>query len=52
MNTAAERRAKLFPDLRKIIVDYEMEFSGDYFNLNVSSAQAPDAWESRTRPER
>ena len=46
MDTAAERREKLFPDLRKIVVDYEVEISGDNFNLNVSSATVPEVWES------
>ena len=44
MDTAADRREKLFPDLRKVIVDYEVEISGDSLNLNVSSAPAPDVW--------
>ncbi|NQU24704.1 MAG: hypothetical protein HQ567_25765 [Candidatus Nealsonbacteria bacterium] len=42
MDTAAGRREKLFPDLRKVIVDYEVEISGDSLNLNVSSAPVPD----------
>ena len=42
MDMMAERRQKLFPDLRKIIVDYEVEISGDRLNLNVTSAPAPD----------
>ena len=42
MDTAAERREKLFPGVRKIIVDYEIEISGDQFNLNVSSAPVPE----------
>ena len=46
MNTTAKRRRKLFPDLRKIVVDYKITVTGDDFNLNVSSAPAPDAWKS------
>lgn len=46
MNTAAKRRRKLFPDLRKIVVDHKVTISGDSFNLNVSSAPAPDDWKS------
>jgi hypothetical protein len=32
--------------IRRIIVDHEVEISGDQFNLNVSSAPVPEAWES------
>lgn len=46
MNTAAKRRRKFFPDIRKIVVDYKVTISGDDFNLNVSSAPVPDAWNS------
>ena len=46
MDAAAERREKLFPDLRKIIVDYEVDFFGDRLTLNVSSAPVPDVWAS------
>jgi hypothetical protein len=42
MDTAAERREKLFPDLRKIIVDYEVETAGGRLTLNISSAPIPD----------
>ena len=42
MDAAAARRDKLFPDLRKIIVDYEVEISGDSLNLNITSAPVPD----------
>ena len=42
MDTIAERRQKLFPDLRKIIVDYEVEIGGDRLTLNVTSAPIPD----------
>lgn len=44
MDYVAEQREKLFPDLRKVIVDYEIEISGDDLNLNVTSARAPDHW--------
>jgi hypothetical protein len=42
MDTAADRREKLFPDLRKIIVDYEVEITGGRLTLNVTSAPIPD----------
>ena len=42
MDIVAERREKLFPDLRKVIVDYELDISGDRLNLNVTSAPVPD----------
>ena len=42
MDLVSERRQKLFPDLRKIIVDYELEISGGRLTLNVSSASIPD----------
>jgi len=42
MDTAAQRRKERFPDLRRIVVDYEVEISGDNFNLNVSSAPVPE----------
>ncbi len=42
MDLVSERRQKLFPDLRKIIVDYELEISGGRLTLNVSSAPTPD----------
>lgn len=41
MDEVADRRAKLFPDLRKIIVDYEVIISGGNLTLNVSSAPIP-----------
>jgi hypothetical protein len=43
MDTAADRREKLFPDLRKIIVDYEVDISEGRLTLNVSSAPIPDS---------
>lgn len=42
MDTAGDRREKLFPNLRKIIVDHEVEISGGRLTLNVTSAPAPD----------
>jgi hypothetical protein len=42
MNRMAEQREKLFPDLRKIILDYELEIGGGRLTLNVTSAPIPD----------
>ena len=42
MNRMAEKREKLFPDLRKIILDYELEIGGGRLTLNVTSAPIPD----------
>jgi len=42
LDIVAERREKLFPDLRKIIVDYELDISGGRLTLNVTSAPIPD----------
>ena len=42
MDRIAERREELFPALRKIIVDYEVDISGGRLNLNVTSAPVPD----------
>jgi hypothetical protein len=42
MDMAADRREKLFPDLRKIIVDYEVEISEGRLSLNVTSAPVPE----------
>jgi len=42
MDLIADRRQKLFPDLRKIIVDYEVDISGGRLTLNVTSAPIPD----------
>jgi len=38
IDTAAERWENIFPDLRKIIVDYKVEISGGRLTLNVTSA--------------
>ena len=42
MDIVAERRQKLFPDLRKVIVDYELDNSGGRLTLNVTSAPIPN----------
>jgi hypothetical protein len=48
MDTVADRRAKLFPHLRKIIVDYELEVAGGRLTLNVTSAPIPDLGDRKT----
>jgi hypothetical protein len=42
MDMVVERRQRLFPDLRKIIVDYECSVSGGRLTLEVRSAPIPD----------
>ena len=42
MDFVAEQREKLFPDLRKIILDYEAEFGDGRLKLDVTSAPIPD----------
>src|SRR5208337_4056485 len=42
MDMVADQRKKLFPDLRKIIVDYEVTIGGGRLTLAVSSAPIPD----------
>ena len=42
MDTAAERRETLFPDLHKVIVDHEVEIVEGNLTLNVTSAPVPD----------
>ena len=49
MDIVAEQRQKLFPDLRKIIVDYDVEIGGGRLTLNVSSAPIPDLGQSETK---
>ncbi len=49
LDIIAERRQKLFPDLRKIIVDYDVEIGGGRLTLNVSSAPIPDLGQSETK---
>ena len=41
MDTMIERRERLFPDLRKIIVDYECSVFGGRLTLEVRSAPIP-----------
>ena len=41
MDMMAERRETLFPDIRKVIVDYEVEIGGGRLTLNVMSAPIP-----------
>ena len=42
MDMVVERRERLFPDLRKIIVDYECSISGGRLTLEVRSAPIPE----------
>ena len=42
MDVIADRREELYPDLRKLIVDYEVIIAGGKLTLNVSSAPLPD----------
>ncbi len=42
MDLVAEKREKLFPDLRKVIVDHEVEIVGGRLTLNATSAPLPD----------
>ena len=42
MDRIADQREKLFPDLRKIIVDYEVDIDRGQLNLNLTSAPIPD----------
>jgi hypothetical protein len=42
MELVADRRKKLFPDLRKIIVDYDLVISDGCLTLHVTSAPIPD----------
>jgi hypothetical protein len=42
MELVADKRKKLFPDLRKIIVDYDLMISDGRLTLNVTSAPIPD----------
>ena len=42
MDFIADRRQQLFPDLHKIIVDYDVIISGGRLTLNVTSAPIPD----------
>jgi hypothetical protein len=51
MNTVAEQRQKLFPDLRRVIVDYEIDIAGGKLTLSVSSASVPDSWREREKED-
>ena len=42
MDRAADRREKLFPEIRKIIMDYEVEIGDGRLTLNVTSAPVPE----------
>ena len=42
MDMVVERREKLFPALRKIVVDYQCSISGGRLTLEVRSAPIPD----------
>ena len=42
MDHVADRRAKLYPNLRKLIVDYEVIIANGQLTLNVLSAPIPE----------
>jgi hypothetical protein len=42
MDLVADRQKNLFPDLRKIILDYDLEVSDGLLTLNITSAPIPD----------
>ena len=42
MDLVAEQRAKLFPNLRKIILDYDAEIGDGRLKLDVTSSPIPD----------
>jgi hypothetical protein len=42
MDLIGQRREELFPDVRKLIVDYDLGISGGCLTLNVTSAPIPD----------
>jgi hypothetical protein len=42
MDLVADRREKLFPNLQKIILDYEAEIGAGRLTLNVTSAPVPN----------
>jgi hypothetical protein len=42
MDAVANRRETLFPHLRKIIVDYDLEILGGRLTLNVGSGPIPE----------
>ena len=41
MDVVADRREKLFPSLRKIIVDYDVQIADGRLTMNVMSASIP-----------
>lgn len=45
MDMVGDIRRQRFPDIRKVIVDYEVEIMDGRLTLNVSSASIPDAWQ-------
>ncbi len=49
MDFIAERRQEIFPDLRKIVVDYHLAIGGGRLTLHVSSAPIPNVGESHTK---
>jgi hypothetical protein len=42
MDLIADRRQKFFPEIHKIIVDYDVEIAAGRLTLNVTSAPIPD----------
>lgn len=48
MELIAQRRERLFPDLRKLIVEYELSFSPGNLTLNVTSAPIPNSSDAET----
>jgi hypothetical protein len=42
IDLVAQQKENQFPDLRKIVVDYDLDFSGSCLTLNVVSAFIPD----------
>jgi len=42
MDLVAERRARLFPNIHKFVVDYELSFPPGTLTLNVTSAPVPN----------
>ena len=42
MDGIANRREKLFPDYRKIVLDYDLKMANGHLTLNVTSAPIPD----------
>jgi hypothetical protein len=42
MDQVADRRNSLFPNLHKLVVDFDLKIGGGVLTLNVSSAPIPD----------